>query len=106
MLGGPAREISADRAYYSEDNETYAGEQDKDIHYTGFPGKKGRYDYERTDAGVVATERESGEQQQAEEYKLKYRGKCRGQLWAVCRAAWINMRRIASYQAKQVEASA
>jgi hypothetical protein len=35
--------------------------------------------------------------------KLKYRGKFRVQLWAVCRAAWINMRRIASYQAKQAE---
>ena len=38
--------------------------------------------------------------------KLKYRGKFRVQLWAVCRAAWINMKRIASYQAKQAEAIA
>jgi len=44
-------------------------EQDKEIHYTGFPGKPGRYDYERTEDGVVVTDRESGETQLAEEYK-------------------------------------
>lgn len=38
--------------------------------------------------------------------KLKYRGKFRAQPWAVCRAAWINRRRIASDQAKQAEAIA
>ena len=38
--------------------------------------------------------------------KLKYRGKFRVQLWATCRAAWINMRRIASFQAKQAQAIA
>ncbi len=161
VLEGSAQEISADGAYYGEENETYAQEEDKEIHYTGFPGKPGRYDYERTDDGVVVTDRESGETQLAEEYKpgryrfrvdgkwryitdknidtaecrrrtedlprelfnrrcnveatifqlcyhtnkkkLKYRGKFRVQLWAVCRAAWINMKRIASYQAKQAE---
>jgi hypothetical protein len=164
VLEGEAQEISADGAYYSEANETYAKEQDKEIHYTGFPGKPGRYDYERTEDGVVVTDRESGETQLAEEYKpgryrfrvegkwryitdkdiataacrrrtedlsralfnrrcnveatifqlcyhthkkkLKYRGKFRVQLWAVCRAAWINLKRIASYQAKQAEAIA
>ena len=161
VLGGNAQEISADGAYYSEENEMYAQEEEKKIHYTGFPGKPGRYDYQRTDEGVVVTDRYSGERQMAEEYKpgryrfrvdgkwryitdkdidtaecrrrtenlprelfnrrcnveatifqlcfhtnqkkLKYRGKFRVQLWAVCRAAWINMRRIASYQAKQAE---
>ena len=161
VLEGQAQEISADGAYYSEHNQTYAQEQDKEIHYTGFPGKKGRYDYERTEDGVVVIDCESGERQLAEEYKpgryrfrvegkwryitdkdidtaacrrrtenlprelfnrrcnvqatifqigyhtrkkkLKYRGKYRVQLWAVCRAAWINMRRLASYQAKQPE---
>jgi hypothetical protein len=164
VLGGPAQEISADGAYYSEENEAYAKEQEKDIHYTGFPGKPGRYDYERTDDGVVVIDRESGERQPAEEYKpgryrfrvhgkwryitakdieaaacrrrtqnlprelfnrrcnveatifqlcyhtngkqLKYRGKFHVQLWATCRAAWINMRRIAGFQAKQAEAIA
>jgi hypothetical protein len=164
VLEGEAQEISADGAYYSEENEKYAREQEKEIHYTGFPGKPGRYGYERTDDGVVVTDRESGETQLAEEYKpgryrfrveckwryitdkdidtaecrrrtedlprelfnrrcnveatifqlcyhtnkkkLKYRGKCRAQLWVVCRAAWINMKRIASYQAKQAEAIA
>ena len=165
VLESSAQEISADGAYYSEENETYAKEQDKEIHYTGFPGKPGRYDYERTEDGVVVTDRESGEMQLAEEYKpgryrfrdnngkwryitdkdldtaacrrrtqdlprelfnrrcnveatifqlcyhtnkkkLKYRGKFRVQLWAVCRAAWINMKRIASYEAKQAEAIA
>ena len=164
VLGGEAQEISADGAYYSEANEAYAKEQDKEIHYTGFPGKPGRFDYERTADGVAVTNRESGEKQRAEEYKpgryrfrvagkwryltdkdiataecrrrtenlprelfnrrcnveatlfqlgyhtntkkLKYRGKFRVQLWAVCRAAWINMRRIESYQAKQAEAIA
>lgn len=164
VLDGPVREISADGAYYSEENERYAKEQDKQIHYTGFPGKPGRYDYERTDEGVVVIERESGEKQLAEQYKpgryrfgvdgkwryitdkdidaaecrgrtenlprelfnrrcnveasifqlcyhtrqkkLKYRGKFRVQLWAVCRAAWINMRRIGIYQAKQAEVTA
>lgn len=38
--------------------------------------------------------------------KLKYRGKFRVQLWAICRAAWINMSRIANYLANQAEASA
>jgi hypothetical protein len=38
--------------------------------------------------------------------KLKYRGKFRVQLWAICRVTWINMRRIAIYQAKKAEASA
>lgn len=164
VLEGEAQEISADGAYYSAENETYAKEQEKEIHYTGFPGKPGRYDYERTDDGVVVTDRESGETQLAEEYKpgryrfrvqdkwryitdkgidtaecrrrtedlprelfnrrcnveatifqlcyhtnkkkLKYRGKCRVQLWVICRAAWINMKRIATYQAKQAEAIA
>ena len=164
VLGGEAQEISADGAYYSEANEAYAKEQDKEIHYTGFPGKPGRYDYERTEDGVGVTDRESGEKQLAEEYKpgryrfrvdgkwryitdkdiataecrrrtenlprelfnrrcnveatifqlcyhtnkkkLKYRGKFRVQLWTVCRAAWINMKRIASYQTKQAEAIA
>ena len=164
VLGNPAREISADGAYYSEENERYAEAQDKEIHYTGFPGKKGRYEYERTEAGVVVTDSESGETQLAEEYKpgryrfrdegkwryitdkdidaaacrrrtenlprglfnrrcnveatifqlcyhtrkkkLKYRGIFPVQLWAICRAAWLNMRRIAFYQAKQAEAGA
>ena len=164
VLDGPVREICADGAYYSEENERYAEEQDKEIHLTGFPGKKGRYEYERTDAGVVLIDSQSGERQTAEEYKpgryrfrvdgkwhyitdkdidaaerrrrtenlprrlfnrrcnveatifqlcyhtrkkkLKYRGKSRVQLWAICRAAWINMRRIANYQAEQAEASA
>jgi hypothetical protein len=48
VLGGEAQEISPDGAYYSEANEAYAEEQDKEIHYTGFPGKPGRFDYERT----------------------------------------------------------
>jgi len=164
VLDGPAQEISADGAYYSEENEAYAKEQEKEIHYTGFPGKPGRYDYERTDDGVVVIDRESGERQLAEAYKpgryrfrangkwryitdkdiaaaacrrrtqnlprelfnrrcnveatifqlcyhtnkkkLKYRGKFRVQLWATCRAAWINMRRIASLQAEQAAAIA
>jgi hypothetical protein len=158
------RSYSLDGAYYSEENERYAEAQDKDIHYTGFPGKKGRYEYARTEAGVVVTDSDRGETQLAEEYKpgryrfrvdgkwryisdkdieaaacrrrtetlprelfnrrcnveatifqlcyhtrkkkLKYRGKFRVQLWAICRVAWINMRRIAIYQAKQAEASA
>jgi hypothetical protein len=164
VLGGTAREISADGAYYSEENETYAKEQEKEIHYTGFPGKPGRYDYERSEEGIVVIDRQSGERQLAEEYKpgryrfrangkwryitdkdidaaecrrrtqnlprelfnrrcnveatifqlcyhtngkkLKYRGKFRVQLWATCRAAWINMRRIANYQTEQAEAIA
>ena len=69
VLDGPAQEISADGAYYSEENEAYAKEQEKEIHYTGFPGKPGRYDYERTDDGVVVIECQSGERQLAEEYK-------------------------------------
>jgi hypothetical protein len=67
VLGGNAQEISADGAYYSEENEMYAQEEEKKIHYTGFPGKPGRYDYQRTDEGVVVTD--SGERQMAEEYK-------------------------------------
>jgi hypothetical protein len=164
VSGGTAREISADGAYYSEENETYAKEQEKEIHYTGFPGKPGRYDYERSEDGIVVIDRQSGERQLAEEYKpghyrfrangkwryitdkdidaaecrrrtqnlprelfnrrcnveatifqlcyhtngkkLKYRGKFRVQLWATCRAAWINMRRIANYQTEQAEAIA
>jgi hypothetical protein len=35
--------------------------------------------------------------------KLKDRGRFRVHLWAVCRAAWINMRRMTSYPAKQAE---
>jgi hypothetical protein len=164
VVGRPAQEISADGAYYSAANETYAEEQDKDIHYTGFPGKPGRFDYERTPDGVVVIDRQSGERQVAEEYqpgryrfradgkwryiaekdvdaadcrrrtqnlpralfnrrcnveasifqlcyhtrrkKLKYRGRFAVQLWAVCRAAWINMKRIALHQARQAEAIA
>ena len=164
VLEGEAQEISADGACYSEENETYAREQEKEIHYTGFPGKPGRYGHERTDDGVVVTDRDNDETLLAEEYKpgryrfrvqdkwryitdkeidtaecrrrtedlprelfnrrcnveatifqfcyhtnkkkLKYRGKCRVQLWVVCRAAWINMKRIATCQAKQAEAIA
>lgn len=164
VVGRPAQEISADGAYYSPANETYAEAQDKDIHYTGFPGKPGRFDYERTADGVVVIDRHSGERQLAEEYrpgryrfradgkwryitdqdidaahcrrrtqdlpralfnrrcnveasifqlcyhtkgkKLKYRGQFAVQVWATCRAAWINMKRIARYQAKQAEITA
>jgi hypothetical protein len=38
--------------------------------------------------------------------KLKYRGKFRVQLWSTSRAAWINMRCIASFQSKQAAAPA
>ncbi|NEV64871.1 transposase [Thiorhodococcus minor] len=38
--------------------------------------------------------------------KLKYRGKVRVQLWAFCRAAWINVRRITLHQAKLAEMAA
>lgn len=161
VLETTAQEISADGAYYSETNEAYAQEQGKDIHDTGFPGKPGRYDDQRTSEGVVVIERDSGERQLAEEYKpgryrfrvdgkwryiadtaveaaacrrrtealprelfnrrcnveasifqlvyhtrnkkLKYRGQCAVPLWAVCRAAWINMKRIVIYQAKSAE---
>ena len=143
------------------ENEAYAEEQDKDIHYTGFPGKPGRYDVERTDEGVVVIDRHSGERQLAEEYKpgryrfradgkwryitdktidaaaarrrtehlpralfnrrcnveasvfqlvyhtrnkkLKYRGRSAVQLWAVCRVAWLNVKRIVLHQAKQAK---
>ena len=79
VLEGEAQEISADGAYYSEANETYAKEQDKEIHYTGFPGKPGRYDYERTEDGVVVTDRERGETKLAEEYKPgRYRFRVEG----------------------------
>jgi len=149
---------------YRIEGEGEGQEEDKEIHYTGFPGKPGRFDYERTEDGVVVIDRRSGERQLAEEYKpghyrfrvegkwryitdkdiavaecrrrtenlprelfnrrcnveatifqlcyhtnqkkLKYRGKFRVQLWAVCRAAWINMRRIANYQAKQAAVAA
>lgn len=161
VLDNSVKEVSADGAYYSDENETYAEEEDKEIYYTGFPGKKGQYDYERTEAGVEVTDRESGEKQLAEEYKpgryrfrvngkwryitdknldtaarrrrtenlprelfnrrcnveatifqlcyhtrqkkLKYRGQFQVQIWAICRSAWINMRRIANYQAEQAE---
>lgn len=164
VLGGRAGEISADGAYYSGQNETYAKEQAKAIHYTGFPGKAGRYDYERTAEGVVVIDRLSGERQIAEQYKpgryrfcaegtwryltdkdidtaqcrrrtedlprellnrrcnveatifqlcyhtnnkkLKYRGRFAATLWALSRAAWINMRRIADFQSKQAAAFA
>jgi hypothetical protein len=69
VLGGEAQEISADGAYSSEANEAYAEEQDTEIHTTGFPGKPGRFDYERTADGVAVTHRESGEKQLAEDYK-------------------------------------
>ena len=161
VLETTAQEISADGAYYSESNEAYAQEQGKDIYYTGFPGKPGRYDYARTADGVVVIDRDSGERQLAEEYKpgryrfradnkwryvtdkaiaaaacrrrtealprelfnrrcnveasifqlsyhtrkkkLKYRGQCAVQLWAVCRTAWINMKRIVIYQGRSAE---
>lgn len=35
--------------------------------------------------------------------KLKYRGQCAVRLWAVCRAAWINMKRIVIYQGRSAE---
>jgi hypothetical protein len=69
VLGSPVAEISADGAYYSESNETYAKEQEKAIHYTGFPGKAGRYHYERSAAGIVVIDRVSGERQMAEQYQ-------------------------------------
>jgi len=79
VLGSTAAEISADGAYYSEHNEAYAKEQDKEIHYTGFPGKAGRYDYERSEEGVVVIDRVSGERQIAEEYKPgRYRFRAEG----------------------------
>ncbi len=35
--------------------------------------------------------------------KLKYRSRCAVQLWAVCRAAWINIKRMVIYQEKFAE---
>jgi hypothetical protein len=79
VLGSMAEEISADGAYYSEQNEAYAKEQDKEIHYTGFPGKAGRYDYARSEEGVVVIDRVSGERQIAAEYKPgRYRFRANG----------------------------
>lgn len=69
VLETTAQEISADGAYYSESNGAYAQEHGKDIHFTGFPGKPGRYDYERTLDGVVVIDRDSGERQLAEKYQ-------------------------------------
>ena len=63
------KEISADGAYYSEENTTYAEEQNQEIHYTGFPGKKGRYQYERTPDGVRITDLETGQIEFSEQYK-------------------------------------
>lgn len=158
VLEKPAKEIYVDGAYYSTDNEEYINEGGKEAHYTGFPGKKGRYDYERTDAGIQVKDCNNGMLYLAEEYKpgryrffvdgqwqyftdknintsecrrrtenlprelfnrrcnveatifqmsyharrkkLKYRGQFRNHLWAICRAAWINLRRICIYQAK------
>ena len=37
VLEGTVQEVSTDGAYYSEENETYAKAQGKEIHYTGFP---------------------------------------------------------------------
>lgn len=163
VLDGSVKEVSADGAYYN-DNETYARKQEKAIHYTGFPGKPGRYDYERTDAGLLIINRETGEKQLAEEYKeeryrfpvdgqwryitdkeiqaaecrrqteslprslfnrrcnveatifqlcyhtrkkqLKYRGRHSVTVWAICRSAWINMKRIAIYLGKHAEMAA
>ena len=68
VVGRPAQDISADGAYYSAANEISAEAQDKDIHYTGFPGKPGRFDYERTAEGVMVIDRHSGEGPLAEEY--------------------------------------
>lgn len=164
VLDSSTQEVSADGAYYSEENEVLAQEEEMEIHYTGFPGKKGKYDYERTEDGVEVIDRESGEKQLAEEYKpgryrfraggkwryitdreieisarrrrtenlprelfnrrcnveatifqmsyharknkLKYRGQFRVQMWAICRAAWVNMRRITIYQAELAKVTA
>lgn len=69
VLEGTVQEVSTDGAYYSEENETYAKAQGKEIHYTGFPGKAGRFDYERGADGVVVIDGNSGARQLAEEYK-------------------------------------
>ena len=164
VLETPAQAISADGAYDSDAHEVYAEEHNQDSYDTGFPGKPGRYDYQRRDDGVVVTDRQTGEQQLAEEHKpgryrfrvdgkwryitektldaadcrrhtetlpralfnrrckveaslfqlvyhtrkkkLKDRGQVRVPLWAFCRAAWINVRRIALYQAKRAEMAA
>lgn len=163
QVAGEAKEISADGAYYSEDNAAYAEQEGKRIHYTGFPGKRGRYRYERTEAGVRVTDTETGDTILAEEYKpgryrfrftevdpwryvkdkdiarserrqqtedlprelynrrcnveatifqlcyhtrkkqLRYRGQFRVTLWAICRAAWINVSRITDYQGAQAK---
>ncbi len=74
VLEGTVQEISAEGAYYSEQNEPYAKEQEKEIHSTGFPGKPGRFDDERGEDGVVVIDCKRGARQMTEEYKLgRYR---------------------------------
>jgi len=71
---GQVNEVSMDGAYNDSANTEYAQEEDKQFHYTGIQGAKGRFIYERTEQGVEVTDRKTGEVLIATQYKTgKYK---------------------------------
>ena len=71
---GQVKEVSMDGAYNDACNTDYAQEEDKQFHYTGIQGAKGRFIYERTEQGVEVIDRKTGEVLMATQYKTgKYK---------------------------------
>ncbi len=59
---GKVEEISVDGAYYSSDNQKYAKEENKEIHFSGITGTAGDYDFEKVDGELRVTNRKSREE--------------------------------------------
>jgi hypothetical protein len=84
VLGNPAREVSADGTYYSEENERYA---DKNIEAAACRRRTETLPRElfnrrcNVEATIVQLCYHTHKK------KLKYRGKFRVQRWAICRVA-------------------
>ncbi len=71
---GKIKESYQDGAYHSQDNDKYGEENEKTFYFTGIQGKKGRFEFQRTDDQLLVTDTNTSSTYQADNYKEgKYR---------------------------------
>lgn len=63
------KEISADGAYHSQQNDKYVDSNEMDVHYTGFQGAKGRFAFEWRETILIVTDTLTSEIIEAFEHK-------------------------------------
>jgi hypothetical protein len=60
-VAGEVKEVSSDGAYHSQENDDYADLNEMEVHYTGFQGVKGRFEFEYGDRDVLVRDTRTGE---------------------------------------------